>query len=65
MGMTTLVNNNDALAKPRGREAGLVEVVEKTRDYVRAAKARATLRAYQSDWRAVRSVNNDVVPAGY
>jgi len=28
----------------------LVEVAEKTRDYVRAAKASATLRAYQSDW---------------
>ena len=26
-------------------------MAEKTRDYVRAAKARSTLRTYQSDWR--------------
>lgn len=31
-------------------KAGRVDVAEKTRDYVSAAKARAILRTYQSDW---------------
>ena len=40
----------DTLANPQGREAGLVEVAAKARDYLRASKASSTLRAYGSDW---------------